>query len=118
MQGDQPGRCISREGVSVDLLVPEALGGTGRRGADLGLHGRMVARRAKGMEGALVDRSRHTIAALDSADTRSHEIWVAGPAALLVAKVHKIASSGARQGRARCSPAAPRRRDDPPRGAT
>ena len=40
---------------------------------------------------ALVDRSRHTIGALDVADSRSYEIWIAGPAALLVAKVHKIA---------------------------
>ena len=75
----------------VDLLVPEALAGPGRRGADLGVHGRTVARRARGLEGALVDRSRHTIGALDLADSRSCEIWIAGPAALLVAKVHKIA---------------------------
>jgi hypothetical protein len=89
--GDQPGRWTSLEEVYVDLLVPEALAGPGRRGADLGVHGRTVARRAKGLEGALIDRSRHTIGALDVADSRSYDIWVAGPAALLVAKVHKIA---------------------------
>ena len=89
--GDQPGRWTSLEEVYVDLLVPEALAGPGRRGADLGVHGRTVARRAKGLEGALVDRSRHTIGALGVVDSRSYEIWIAGPAALLVAKVHKIA---------------------------
>jgi hypothetical protein len=89
--GDQPGRWISPEEVYVDLLVPEALAGAGRRGARLGPHGNVAARRARGLEGALVDRERMVIAALDAADTRSHEIWVAGPGALVVAKVHKIA---------------------------
>jgi len=89
--GDQPGRWTSREGVYVDLLVPEALAGPGSRGARLGPHGNKAARRAKGLEGALVDRNRHVITALDPADRRALEIWVAGPAALLVAKTHKIA---------------------------
>jgi len=89
--GDQLGRWVSPEGVYVDLLVPEALAGPGRRGADLGPHGRLVARQAKGLEAALVDRSHRTLTALDPADRRSFETWVADPAALLVAKVHKIA---------------------------
>lgn len=47
--------------------------------------------RAKGLEGTLVDREKHLISALDPADPRIMTIWVAGPAALLVAKIHKIA---------------------------
>ncbi len=46
---------------------------------------------AHGLEGALVDRDRRTIESFEATDTRSASIWVAGPGALLVAKVHKIA---------------------------
>ena len=86
-----PGAWLSPDGITVDLMVPEALAGAGSRGARLGTHGKRVARRAKGLEGALVDRDRITIAALDPNDDRSVSMLVAGPAALLVAKTHKIA---------------------------
>jgi hypothetical protein len=76
--------------VQVDLLVPASLGGPGRRGARLPPHGRGVARKVVGLEGALVDRDVHLITALEAADHRSVRMAVAGPAALLVAKVHKI----------------------------
>lgn len=77
--------------VPVDLIVPEAAAsGGGRRGARLGAHGRRAARRATGLEAALVDHASMTIAALDPADSRSSTANVAGPAALLVAKAHKI----------------------------
>ncbi len=66
-----PGSWLSPDGISVDLMVPEALAGAGSRGARLGTHGKRVARRAKGLEGALVDRDRMTIAALDPTDDRS-----------------------------------------------
>lgn len=88
---EHPGGWLSREGVYVDLMVPEALAGPGTRGARLGPHGKRVARRAKGLEGSLVDRDKHTINALDPADSREVSMWVAGPGALLVAKIHKIA---------------------------
>jgi len=38
--------------VITDLLVPEALGGGGRRGARLGVHGKTAARKVKGLEAA------------------------------------------------------------------
>ncbi len=88
---EHPGGWRSPEGTYVDLMVPEALAGPGSRGARLGPHGKRAARRAKGLEGALVDRDRHTIGALDPGDPREVSIWVAGPGALLVAKIHKIA---------------------------
>lgn len=86
-----PGRWISPDGFYLDLMIPEALAGPGKRGARLGVHGKRAARRAKGLEGALVDREKHLIRAFDPADERSQAIWVAGPAALLVGKTHKIA---------------------------
>ena len=76
--------------VQVDLLVPEALGGPGRRGARLGTHGNRAARKVRGLEAALVDRRPMTIASLDASDSRRFELNVAGPSALLVAKLHKI----------------------------
>jgi hypothetical protein len=86
----QPGRWLGFNSVPVDLLVPESLGGPGRRGARLGLHGNRAARKVRGIEGALVDRAPRTISSLDPTDDRSFEILVAGPAALLVAKLHKL----------------------------
>lgn len=78
--------------VDIDLLVPESLGGPGRRGARLGPHGRKAARKVRGLEAALVDRSIQTLASLEpEVDTRKVEVNVAGPAALIVAKVIKIA---------------------------
>lgn len=88
---EHPGSWVSGDGVPVDLMVPEALAGPGSRGARLGPHGKRVARRAKGLEAALVDRQRMQVRALDPSDTRRVVMYVAGPGALLVAKVHKIA---------------------------
>lgn len=77
--------------IPVDLIVPEAAArGGGRRGARLGIHGRRAARRAIGLEASLVDHAPMRIAALEPADVRSLTANVAGPAALLVAKAHKI----------------------------
>ena len=77
--------------VPVDLIVPEgATSGGGRRGARLGGHGNRAARRAVGLEAALVDHNPITISALDEGDSRSVVAEVAGPAALLVAKAHKV----------------------------
>jgi len=89
-------------GIPVDLIVPEdAAPPGGRRGARLGVHGNRAARRARGLEAALVDHGPLTIAALDPADPRRVEVQVAGEAALLVAKAHKIHERvrGARQDR-------------------
>ncbi|MGH8952857.1 MAG: hypothetical protein ACRDX9_15745 [Acidimicrobiia bacterium] len=90
-QREHPGGWLSPDGIYVDIMVPEALAGPGTRGARLGAHGKRAARRARGLEGALVDREKGTIASLDPGDDRQIDMWVAGPGALLVAKVHKIA---------------------------
>lgn len=77
--------------VPVDLLVPAAVAGAGRRGARLGEHGDKSGRRVRGLEGALVDHSMFMIDVFDPKDQRRFEIRVAGPSALLVAKLHKLA---------------------------
>ena len=89
--GVHPGAWISPDRISVDLMVPEALAGAGSRGARLGPHGKRVARRARGLEAALVDQDRTVITSLTPGVERSVTMLVAGPAALLVSKVHKIA---------------------------
>ncbi len=77
--------------IPVDLIVPEGVAAKlGRRGARLGPHGNRAARRAVGLEAALVDNSPIEISALDPADARSIEARVAGAAALFVAKAHKL----------------------------
>ncbi len=89
-QREHPGGWLSPSGVYVDIMVPESLAGAGSRSAQMGPHGRRTGRRAAGLEGALVDRSLHTIHSLDPSDHRSVTMNVAGPAALLVAKLHKL----------------------------
>jgi hypothetical protein len=77
--------------VVVDLLVPASVSpGTGRRAARLPGHDSRAARIVKGLDGAIVDADMMRVAALDTADGRAFDVRVAGPAALLVAKVHKI----------------------------
>jgi hypothetical protein len=77
--------------IAVDLLVPASVSpGTGRRAARLQGHDPRAARIVQGLEGALVDADRLRLAALENTDTRTFDVRVAGPAALLVAKVHKI----------------------------
>jgi hypothetical protein len=78
------------------LMVPEALAGAGgRRGARIPPHDHHATRRTPGLEAAVVDHAPMTISALDPNDGRSASVEVAGPAALLVAKLHKL---GERQG--------------------
>ncbi len=96
-----PGGWLSPDGIYLDVMVPDALAGPGTRGARLGAHGKRAARRAKGLEATLVDRERRTVVALDPTDSRAREIWIAGPAALIVAKLHKIGERVEAQDRVR-----------------
>ena len=80
------GRTIN---VDLDLLVPEAVSGEGTRAARLGVQGDRLARKAFGLELALVDNDLMVVGSLD-ADPRSFEVRVAGTAALLISKVHKV----------------------------
>ena len=54
------------------------------------LNRRCNTRQVRGLEGALVSHRVMGITGLDPLDSRAYDIKTAGPAALLVAKVHKI----------------------------
>ena len=86
-----PGLYKRDSGAQVDLLVPNAVGGRpGRRGAQLGGHGTKAARQVHGLEGVLVSHTPRRIGSLGAGAARSCILKVAGPAALLVSKVHKL----------------------------
>lgn len=87
----QPGAWMSPGGIPVDLMVPESLAGPGSRSVQIPPHDKLATRRARGLEAALVDYDQIEVTALDIKDQRTIEVKVAGPAALLVAKLHKIA---------------------------
>jgi hypothetical protein len=88
----QPGSWQSPDGIPVDLMVPESLAGAGgSRGARIPPHSKHAARRAIGLEAAVVDHAPMRITSLDPRDRRVCTVDVASPAALLVAKLHKIA---------------------------
>lgn len=96
----QPGAWLSADGMPVDVMVPEALaGGSGRRGTRVPPHAPQSARRAIGLEAAVVDNAPMDIVALDSGDERVCRVAVAGPAALLVSKLHKLGERQDDQGR-------------------
>lgn len=98
--GVDPGIWVGCGHVTVDFLVPAAVSGPGgRRAARLPEpHGRRAARKTLGLEPALLDNDVHMLRALDE-DPRSFSLKVAGPAALLVAKVVKVAERQAQPGR-------------------
>jgi hypothetical protein len=75
--------------VGVDLLVPAAVAGSGRRAAQIPPHDKRTARRVPGLEAALLDRDRMDIVSYIDPSRRA-SAWVAGPAALLVAKGYKV----------------------------
>ncbi|MPZ89112.1 MAG: hypothetical protein GEU81_13800 [Nitriliruptorales bacterium] len=91
-RNSQPGAWISADSIPVDLMVPEALAGVGgRRSARVPPHSKHALRRATGLEAAVADHRPMQVGALASEDTRVHTVNVASPAALLVAKLHKLA---------------------------
>ena len=90
---NQPGAWMSPTGIPVDLMVPEEFAGTSKKGGRAAVippHDKRATRRARGLEAALVDNAILMVHALDIADERVYEANVAGPAALLVAKLHKL----------------------------
>jgi hypothetical protein len=96
LQPDQPGLWGRTElihgvatSVELDLLMGDSLV-RGRRGARIPPHDKRSVRRVAGIETAVVDRSRLTITALDETDERQMSVYVAGTAALLVAKAYKL----------------------------
>lgn len=87
---DHPGTW-QRGGDELDLMVPSGAGGGGRRAARIPPHARNVARKTRGLEGALVDNDLWDVESLEPAqDSRKFKVKVAGPAALLVSKLYKL----------------------------
>jgi hypothetical protein len=77
--------------IEVDLMVPARYAPAGgRRSVNLPPHDKMIARKAVGLEGSIVDHYLIEVAALDGSDPRRYTVRVAGPAALAIAKVHKL----------------------------
>ena len=79
--------------VAVDLLVPTGFSPGDHpekhRSARLPGHSR-VARTVNGLEGVLIDREKLEVSSFMATDPRAFQIWVAGPAALIMAKTFKI----------------------------
>jgi hypothetical protein len=86
----QPGAWLSPDGIPVDLMVPDSGAGKGTRSVQAPPHDKRALRRAIGLEAAVVDNALMDIPALGSENDRVVEARVAGPAALLVAKLHKL----------------------------
>jgi hypothetical protein len=77
--------------VPVDLMVPEGYAPRGgRRGARIDPHDRMATRKAVGLEAAVVDNDLMEVTGLGETDGRLLWVRVAGPAALILAKAHKL----------------------------
>lgn len=77
--------------IVVDIMVPERVAPPGgRRSVRLPPHSKVVARRTIGLEGAIIDNDLMDVGALEGSDPRHFAVAVAGPAALLVAKLHKL----------------------------
>lgn len=94
LTANQPGAWLNADRIPVDLMVPERLAGPSRkgsRGARIPPHNKHATRRALGLEAALVDNDTMTVSALAEDDLRTYDVRVAGTAALLVAKAHKVA---------------------------
>lgn len=93
LEHPQPGGWINTDGIPVDVMIPEAMAGPGakgRRGVQIPPHANSAVRQARGLEAAVVDNEPKEIRSLQTSDARSYTVRVAGPGALLVAKLHKI----------------------------
>jgi hypothetical protein len=79
LESGQPGEWLSANGIPVDLLVPSSLvDPRGRRGARIPPHSNQAARKANGLEAAVVDNRELWIEALDPDDPRRILTKVAG----------------------------------------
>ncbi len=79
------------EAANVDIIVPELFAAdAGRRNANLQYDGSRAARRTAGLEIALYDNSPLDVGSFASPHRVLHNVHVAGRAALLVAKAHKL----------------------------
>lgn len=78
------------ERLTIDLIAPASVAGSGRRSAEVGPHGRRSVSKTTGTELSLIDRQWMTIGSFDDQEPDG-EGYVAGAAALICAKAYKIA---------------------------
>lgn len=91
--GRNPGSWLGKRGIAVDIMVVPWQSGTIKKNARAGRippHAKNTARITAGLEPALVDYAPHLLTALETGDRRQVDLRVAGPAALLIAKVIKV----------------------------
>lgn len=96
--GENPGSWLRSEQfgatfetVAVDLMVADTFSGPGsRRSGVIPPHSRDATRKTKGLEPAAIDSDLMAVPSLQPDDERVIEVKVAGPAALLIAKAHKL----------------------------
>lgn len=89
----KPGSWHGAGGIPIDVMVTRSQSNRSKakaRTPKIPPHHQSVARTVDGLEGALLDYSTKRIAAYEVEDIRSFEIRVAGPTALLIAKLIKI----------------------------
>ena len=91
----QIGTWISPDGVPIDLFVPDAVGGTGRRAAKLASHGDRVARKARGLEAILVDKKTMSINTTVPFSSTERHVVVCGRHGLLPGGVVSSVTSAA-----------------------
>lgn len=97
-QGPDPGRWYRPENIGgrledvvVDLMVGASFTRPSRRSAAMPPHSRNAARRTPGLEPAAIDHDMLSVASLEPEnDSRRIPVRVAGTAALLVSKAHKL----------------------------
>lgn len=92
--GGNPGQWVGAEDVGVDLMVvPHESGRSSptARSVRIPPHDNDFARPTEGLQAALVDQEPHIVRSLGEEDARGFEVSIAGPAALLTAKMIKIA---------------------------
>lgn len=89
----KPGSWHGIGGIPIDVMVTRSQSNRSKataRTPKIPPHHQFAARTVDGLEGALLDYTTKRIAAYESEDTRSFEIRVAGPTALLIAKLIKV----------------------------
>ncbi|MGI9063634.1 MAG: GSU2403 family nucleotidyltransferase fold protein [Pseudonocardiaceae bacterium] len=92
--GGNPGQWVGEGHVGVDLMVvPHESGRSSptARSVRMPPHDNNFARPTEGVQAALVDHVPHFVRSLDVEDARGFEVSIAGPAALITAKMIKIA---------------------------
>jgi hypothetical protein len=92
--GSNPGHWLGAGDIAIDIMVVPHQAGTAKKtaqGARIPPHANSVGRIAPGLEPAIIDNAVNIIASFEDDDPRTHQLRIANPAALMVAKAVKVA---------------------------